>query len=302
MKYDMDYDTRCFLGSISTIIILIYAGTILMAFWLDDFSTIWKILNEPWIALVAPGLMFLVVIVVVILIFYTSVILMVVWLLNMLVLWILRSLGWRWGWWLVWRWGVLVLPALPVLVLPALLWIEEIWISSHFREACKDAGEKVYRQVEVEGFYDGTYFTDAMRYLEKGGFRFMEENTNDNRILRIEKRDGQLHKEILERPTARYHVIYVGDRYGERIGRKLEKLERQAVDSQTGEILGKKVAFERRGLGGFPSVCDGFPEAPPPDEQQSTVPKPYFPLTVFKPIAEPTKAHDDMPNSGGSRD
>ena len=206
---------------------------------------------------------------------YAGVILTVACLLNMLVLWLLKSLGWRWGWWLGWRWGLLVLPALVLSVLPS---VREIWVSWHFRVACEDAGVKVYRQVEVEGFYAGTYGLDES-FLEKNGFKFIEKNTNDNRILHIEKRGEQLHREILEHPTARYHLKYVE----ERIGWELEKLERQAVDSQTGEILGKAVTFRRPFI--MPSVltCSYPDPLPRSREVQPYVREPSL-YDVFKPL------------------
>jgi len=41
-------------------------------------------------------------------------------------------------------------------VLLAAPWAEEYWIASRFEEVCKDAGVHVYKQVEVDGFYDAT--------------------------------------------------------------------------------------------------------------------------------------------------
>ena len=61
----------------------------------------------------------------------------------------------------VWRrvrgrtWGKVVVPlvAFVVLILP---WADEVWIAWHFSEFCKDAGVRVVRKVEVEGYYDDT--------------------------------------------------------------------------------------------------------------------------------------------------
>ncbi|MDR1850119.1 MAG: hypothetical protein LBQ75_08765 [Zoogloeaceae bacterium] len=235
---------------------------------------------------------------VVVILIYTGAILMVARLLNKLVLWLLQKLGWRRDWWLSWRWGVL---GLPVLVLSALPWAEEYWISSHFREACKDAGVKIYRQVEVEGFYDGA-FGEGNWYITKHGFRFTEyDNIYGSGIQHVEKRDGQLYSKTLEHPTARFHVKFVGNRYEKPIGWKLEKLEYQAVDSLTGEILGKNLAF-RRVLPTYEALWIGLFEpaivlcrdphtSDQPRGLQLWAERPPLPLSVFKPIDEPTKAH-----------
>ena len=53
------------------------------------------------------------------------------------------------------RWKWIVVAPLTVVLLTA-PWAEEYWIASHFEQACQDAGVHVYKQVEVDGFYDGT--------------------------------------------------------------------------------------------------------------------------------------------------
>jgi len=78
----------------------------------------------------------------------------------------------------------------------ALPWAEETWIAWHFNETCKEAGVKVYRQVEVDGFYDGTMGT-GYSFIEDYGFRFMEEKTSDGKIAHTEKPEGQWKTTIL---------------------------------------------------------------------------------------------------------
>ena len=189
-----------------------------------------------------------------------------------------------------WRWWLLAPPALLMMALP---WAEEAWIAWHFNEACKDAGVKIYRQVEVEGFYDGTMGT-GYSFIEDYGFRFMEEKTSDGKVTHTERPDGQWKTAILEKPSARYHVIYAYQprphAYEKPIGRRLEKIERLVVDSQTSEILGRDVVIKRRAstadelwaqfIGSTVRSCPG------PDFQPYTPPPPFM-QSVLKPISKP---------------
>ena len=185
-----------------------------------------------------------------------------------------------------WRWWLLVPTALLLLALP---WAEEAWIAWHFNEACKEAGVKVYRQVEVEGFYDVTMGT-GYSFIEDYGFKFMEEKTSDGKIAHTERPEGQWKTTILEKPSARYHVIYAYQprphAYEQPIGRKLEKFERLVVDSQTREILGRDVVINRwastadelwaQFIGSTMRSCPG------PDFQPYTPPPPFL-QSVLKP-------------------
>lgn len=189
-----------------------------------------------------------------------------------------------------WRWWLLAPPALLLMALP---WAEEAWIAWHFKEACKDAGVTVYRQVEVEGFYDGTIGT-GYSFIEDYGFRFMEEKASDGKIAHTERPEGQWKTTILEKPAARYHVIYAYQPrphvYAKPIGRKLEKMESLVIDSQTGEILGRDVVIKRwasiadalwaQFIGSTLRIC------PDPDAQPHMPPLP-FPQSVLKPISKP---------------
>lgn len=191
---------------------------------------------------------------------------------------LLKNLHWR-------RW----LLAPPMLFLLALPWAEEAWIAWHFNEACKEAGVKVFRQLEVDGFYDGTIGT-GYSFIEDYGFKFMEEKTNDGKIAHTERPDGQWKTTILEKPTARYHVTYAYHPrphvYEEPIGWRLEKIERRIVDSQTGEILGRNVVIKR-----WASMADALwaqfigstLRTCPSPEFQPYVPPPPFMQSVLKP-------------------
>ncbi len=186
------------------------------------------------------------------------------------------------------RWPVAWAIAAPFLIAP---WAEEAWIAWHFTEACKDAGVKVYRQVEVEGFYDGTIGT-GYSFIENYGFRFMEEKASNGKIAHTERPDGQWITTMLEKPSARYHLIYAYQPnpwvVEEPIGWKLEKIERQAIDSQTGQIVGRDTLVHRgapiadaiwaRFLGNSMTTCPG------PNVKPFVAPPP-FPQAVLKPLS-----------------
>lgn len=146
----------------------------------------------------------------------------------------------RWKWWLL---------APPALLLMAMPWAEEVWIALHFRSACKGAGIKVSRQVEVDGFYDSTMHS-GYELIRDRKFKFMEHPSSEaGKIDHIEFANGQWKKVTLEYPKARYVLKYAYQptphRYEEPIGWKLEKLQYEVVDLQTGEILGSDTRITR---------------------------------------------------------
>lgn len=166
---------------------------------------------------------------------------------------LLKSLRWRW--WLL---------APPALLLMALPWAEEAWIAWHFNEACKEAGVKVYRQVEVEGYLDSTNSYDRQSVtvgpqfnenptqqagFEERGFRFLEQSLTDGGARHLERTGDRVMVTINNEPKARYQVKYhyqpTRHRYEEPIGWKLEKLEYQLVDRETGEVLGRDTRITR---------------------------------------------------------
>lgn len=195
---------------------------------------------------------------------------------------LLKSLRWRW--WLL---------APPALLLMALPWAEEAWIAWHFNEACKEAGVKVYRQVDVEGFYDSTMRSGYER-IRDGGFGFMEHPSNEaGKVDHIERVQEEWKKKILDRPSARYQLKYTyqpsKNSHEEPIGWKLEKVERQVIDSQTGEILGRQIHVNR----GFPiyealwaQFFGGAILTCPGPNVRPYVPPPPFPQAVLKPISK----------------
>lgn len=202
------------------------------------------------------------------------------------------------------KWGLLMPPALVLLSLP---WAEEAWISWHFNDACKDAGVKVYRQVEVDGYMDDssrssrkstkpglwTMDTGSLKSFDRAGYRFTESMLDDGGVLRVERHPDGLMATILDRPTARYHLKYTYQpayhSHEEPFGWKLEKVERQVIDSQTGEILGRQIHINR----GFPIYealwaqffGGAMVSCPSPNVQPYVLPPP-FPQSILRPISK----------------
>lgn len=201
-----------------------------------------------------------------------------------------------------WTWFVL---APIMLVLISLPWAEEAWISWHFAEACKDAGVKVYRQVEVEGYLDALNPKER-RYVDVGarlvpqpvdfeqqGYAYYEEALVEGGARRVEREGDRLVASISEKPKSRYvlkrHYQPGPGIYEEPIGWKLQKLERHVIDSQTEEILGRDTIIKRvlpthealiAGLFGPPIIICPGPNVKP------FVPPPPFPQAVLKPISK----------------
>lgn len=184
-----------------------------------------------------------------------------------------------------WKWWIVSIVGFPVLAAP---WAEEAWIAWHFNEACKDAGVKVVRQVEVDGYADGTgqyerksirtgpLFNDnSTRQLdfEKQGYRFYEDLLKDGGARHLEREGGQMMVTILDRPQARYHYKFLDPRQEIPIGRRLKKFGHQVIDSETNEVLGSDVQYKRypntaeglwlRFFGPRPTICDGSAPVPP---------------------------------------
>ncbi|HNN45834.1 MAG TPA: hypothetical protein PKN34_07240 [Azospira sp.] len=156
-----------------------------------------------------------------------------------------------------WKLWVVSIVGLPVLAAP---WAEEAWIAWHFNEACKDAGVTVFRQVEVDGYADGTgqydrksiktgpLFNDgSTRQLdfEKAGYRYYEDLLKDGGARHLEREEGQMMVTILDHPQARYHYKFLDPRQEIPIGRRLKKFGDQVIDSETNEVLGSDTRFVR---------------------------------------------------------
>ena len=165
---------------------------------------------------------------------YSAVILLII---TWPLLRLLRKFRWKW---------VVVMP-LTVMLLAA-PWAEEYWIARNFALACEDAGVHVYKQVAVDGFYDGT-MGSGYELINQYGYQFMEHKGNEGKTEHIEKVNGQWKVTHLDHPTARYHYKYAYQpspyKTEERIGWKLEKLGMIIVDSETGEVIGRDTKYRR---------------------------------------------------------
>lgn len=200
-----------------------------------------------------------------------------------------------------WRWGLP--PLIPVLAL--LPFADEFWIAWHFEQACKEAGVHVYRQVKVEGFVDDTSRTPrnqvktgnlnfdakSLADWDMRGYRFQENMLTDGGVAHLERTPEGIVATILDQPTARYYIRYAYQptpyRIEEPIGWRLEKIERQIVDSTTGEVLGRDTSIKRRAgtidrswvrlLGSDLTMC--------PDPSKGPK-QPSFPEAVLMPVVQ----------------
>lgn len=133
---------------------------------------------------------------------------------------------------------------------------EELWIARNFGQLCKkDAGIFIYKTVEVEGFYDATRPTHpnarskvAADDLNKGGYQFYEMPLPDfkggaTRVVHLKKVNGEWNPTVLEQPSARYH--YKWPEMNSTVSYKVRKTERLVSDSETREVLGRYVDYDR---------------------------------------------------------
>jgi len=200
------------------------------------------------------------------------------------------------------KWALLALPTLVVLAAP---WAEEAWISWHFAQACKDAGVKVYRQVEVEGYLDATTSrrwrgnvkpgfwegTGSLKTSGLAGYSFTETILDDGSVLKVESYKNGRMATILDHPTARYHVVnayhpapYITEAP---IGWKLKKIERRVIDSQTGEILGRET-YVKRTLPIYEALIASL-FGPPIVICPKMIEQPRFPQIILKPTSIASK-------------
>jgi hypothetical protein len=205
-------------------------------------------------------------------------------------------------WFSRWRWVLLVPPVLALLSLP---WVEEAWIAWHFDKECQDAGVKIYRQVEVEGYARNDSYENTGRSsistgplfaqnpsqqadFEKDGFRFVEYLLADGSARHLEREGDRVVVSIRDKPEARYYYehTYRKGKYSieEPIGWQLHKIELRVVDSQTGEILGRKTTI-RRVLSIHDALLAGLFGPPIKLCPSYKVPQPRFPQSILKPIS-----------------
>lgn len=160
-----------------------------------------------------------------------------------------------------WKWAVIAPMLLGVAWLSYSPYAEERDIQTRFAELCKDAGVKILRKVEVEGFYDdtmpntvgpGPFSPQAVASFEGKGYQFYEyrfigptgakQNTISlGRVAHYEKKDGVWKSTLLREPRAQYHFKQL--RSAENVGHKIWVTEYAIIDSQHGETIAREIRY-----------------------------------------------------------
>lgn len=161
-----------------------------------------------------------------------------------------------------WKWVVIAPMLLGVAWLAYAPFAEERDIQARFADLCKDAGVRVVRKVEVEGFYNdldttapGPRTPQASIEFERQGFQYYEfrfsrpyvagrvaTDNSEGRVVHIEKQDGEWKANLLKEPRARFHFKKL--RNEEKVGPKIWAREQHAIiDSQNGEIIAREVGY-----------------------------------------------------------
>lgn len=167
----------------------------------------------------------------------------------------------RWSWW---RYPTLLV-VLPLLAAP---WAEEVWIANNFERLCRDAGVKVYRQVEADGFVDATYikerptgemnvfkllYDDPQKLAEfdRSGLKFRETLYLDGSVWHVERRADGVYGALLGKPNGRYFLS--SPNVHSAVGWQLQKTDDRLEDRTTGELLAQELRFTRG-----PSMAEGL--------------------------------------------
>lgn len=142
------------------------------------------------------------------------------------------------------RWIVIPPCALVLLALP---WVDELWVAWQFREACRDSGAMIKRQVRANGFYNGitTGSSDAgpvtgkqrIEALEKSAFAFSEVRLLNGKVAHVERVNGSWYQSNLDAPTARYH--FKRPTSDVEVARAVSCTEEVVLDTQTNETIAR---------------------------------------------------------------
>jgi len=175
---------------------------------------------------------------------------------------------------------------------------DEVWITWHFNESCKEAGVHVIRKVKVAGYLNDTsraspdyarelVITDpsAIRDFDRAGYRFEEQLFTDGKVRHLERVPEGIRVSVLDRPTARYiHRRLYED---EQAGYLLRRTKYVVFDGESEEVLGWRSFYKRypgwvdslwmRFLGSGMTMCPD-PEIGPK--------QPQFPEAVLSPMSE----------------
>jgi hypothetical protein len=131
---------------------------------------------------------------------------------------------------------------------------EAVYVEYNWRALCATATTEIKRQVVVEGFYDDGFRYSGWNSMRGGkdGFRYVEWKDKQGRIWRSEGFDEpHLRTVQIDKPTARYHWQMAP--FSTPIGHLLKKRDDKIVDSQTGEIIARRVVGYR-----YPAFVDRF--------------------------------------------
>ncbi len=171
-------------------------------------------------------------------------------------LWILKRRSWKW-----WAIGAI---AIPLLAAPI---IEEIWIAHNFEKLCRDAGVHVYKKVEADGYLNdtsrsvGSGLSSGLMYkdpkslaeFDRTGFRYKEYMLRDGRAWHVERREGGVYGQVLDKPQAQYHYKFAHPKQEVPVGWKLEKREALVVDVNENEVIARELSFNRH-----PSIIESL--------------------------------------------
>jgi len=135
-------------------------------------------------------------------------------------------------------------------------------------KVCPKAGLHVYKQVQVEGYFDrraGDYTLNNYPY------RFVEIPRKDGQVIRLERQeDGRVERTVHDKTTAQYEVVYEEVAFNRELG--VENKRYWIRDRDTQDVLGEWLEFgvlpgwlDRvlviRWFGGSIGACGNDPEA-----------------------------------------
>jgi len=141
------------------------------------------------------------------------------------------------------RIGVSVLAAIAAAAIP--LWDVAI-ASAQMARLCPEAGLKVYRTVEVEGYL--TNFGGNLGEITRSGFSYLEEQSTPERILIFTKKGNRVVKTVVDLRETHYVIrsrYQYRHRSIEQVKGALNVAEWKSVvvDRTTGDVLGQAVSY-----------------------------------------------------------
>ena len=129
---------------------------------------------------------------------------------------------------------------------------EAAWVEREWQALCATATTEIKRPVVVEGFYDNGFRTYGWDLLRNGkqGFHYVEWKDKQGRYWHSEGFDEpKLRTVQIAKPTARYW--WNNPPFPVPVSHLIEKREETVVDSDSGEVIARKVTGYR-----YPSFVD----------------------------------------------